>query len=106
MPSSQQKIISLDITKLKNIKNCKIDFSGKPLTAIMGVNGIGKSTILHALACCYKQTDVERKDYKFPDFFSPNTYALWNDSCFKLSFSYRDGARESGVVEREYIKRD
>lgn len=106
MPSSQQKIISLDITKLKNIKNCKIDFSGKPLTAIMGVNGIGKSTILHALACCYKPTDVERKDYKFPDFFPPNTYALWNDSCFKLSFSYRDGARESGVIEREYIKRD
>ena len=87
MPSSQQKIISLDITKLKNIKNCKLDFSGKPLTAIMGVNGIGKSTILHALACCYKPTSVQRKDYKFSEFFPPNTYALWNDSEFKIKFS-------------------
>ena len=76
MPSCLQKIISLDITKLKNIKNCRIDFSGKPLTAIMGVNGIGKSTILHALACCYKPTDVARKDYKFPDFFPPMLFGM------------------------------
>lgn len=106
MPSSQQKIISLDITKLKNIKNCKLDFSGKPLTAIMGVNGIGKSTILHALACCYKPTSVQRKDYKFSEFFPPNTYALWNDSEFKIKFSYRDGERVYAEVEREYKKRD
>ena len=64
MPISQQRINSLKIKKLKNLKNCNIDLSNKPLVAIMGVNGVGKSTILHALACCYKPTATPRKDYK------------------------------------------
>ena len=69
MSISQQRINFLKIKKLKNLKDCTIDFSNKPLVAIMGVNGVGKSTILHALACCYKPTSITRKDYKFSEFF-------------------------------------
>ena len=54
MPVSQQRLQSINFTKLKNLQNVSIDLSEGPLIAIMGVNGIGKSTVLHALACCYK----------------------------------------------------
>ena len=41
---NQIKITSINITELKGLKNLNISFD-KPLTAIMGVNGSGKSTI-------------------------------------------------------------
>ena len=84
MSVSQQRIVSMNIQKLKGIQNLEIDFSESNLIAIMGVNGVGKSTILHALACCYRPDNTERKDYKFSEFFLPNTYALWNDSSFTI----------------------
>lgn len=92
MPISEQYTNRLVIQKLKNLKNVTFDFNEKRLTAIMGVNGSGKSTILHALACCYKPLgDKERKDYKFIDFFPPNTFAMWNDSNFTMDYNYRNG---------------
>lgn len=106
MSISQQRINFLKIKKLKNLKDCTIDFSNKPLVAIMGVNGVGKSTILHALACCYKPTSITRKDYKFSEFFLPNTYALWNDSDFSIICSYRDNTRIFDNVERQYKKQE
>lgn len=83
-----------------------MDLSEGPLIAIMGVNGAGKSTILHALACCYKPGEEERKDYKFSEFFLPNTYALWNDSQFTIRYSYRDGGRQYTDIERKYQKQE
>lgn len=106
MSVSQQRINSIKIQKLKNIQNLEMDFSEGPLIAIMGVNGSGKSTILHALACCYKPDKVERKDYKFSDFFLPNTYALWNDSRFTIKYSYRDGEKQYEDMERIYQKQE
>ena len=83
MQISEQYIESIHFDKLKNLKDLTLNFSETRLTAIMGVNGAGKSTILHALACCYKPLDGEtREDYKFSYFFTPNPYALWNDSKF------------------------
>lgn len=106
MPVSQQHIDSMHIQKLKGIQDLEIDFSESNLIAIMGVNGVGKSTILHALACCYRPDVVERKDYKFSDFFLPNTYALWNDSVFSIQYSYRDGTRVYEGIERKYQKKE
>lgn len=106
MPISQQRIESVYIAKLKSLKGLSVDFSEKPLVAIMGVNGAGKSTILHALACCYKPDHSARKDYKFTEFFIPNTYALWNDSDFTIKYSYRDGARVYENIEKHYQKRE
>ena len=53
MQISEQYIESIHFDKLKNLKDLTLNFSDTRLTAIMGVNGAGKSTILHALACCY-----------------------------------------------------
>ena len=90
MQISEQYIESIHFNKLKNLKDLTLNFSDTRLTAIMGVNGAGKSTILHALACCYKPLEGEtREDYKFSYFFTPNPYALWNDSKFEVIHSYK-----------------
>lgn len=53
MNQTQHKIIKIEIEKLKGLKDVEIDLSEKSLVAIMGPNGEGKSTILHALAYVY-----------------------------------------------------
>lgn len=75
---------SVFFKKLKGINNVKIEFDG-PLTAIMGVNGAGKTTIIHALACIYQPVAGEKgEDHHFPEFFIPNTDALWQGSEFHV----------------------
>lgn len=47
------------IEKLKGINNLVLKFD-KKMVALMGVNGCGKSTILHALACAYTPYEKEK----------------------------------------------
>lgn len=77
------------IESLKGIKDCRISFDG-PLTAIMGVNGIGKSTILHALACSFRSEDGSAEERKFFSFFPPNTNSTWKDSRFTIIYTLVD----------------
>ena len=76
------QIKSVFFKKLKGLNNVKIEFT-KPLTAIMGVNGSGKTTVIHALACIY-QPDGNGENHKFPEFFIPNTDASWQGSEFTV----------------------
>lgn len=71
MDISNQFIKSINIIKLKQLENVNCSFEGHSLTALLGINGCGKSTILHALACCY-QPLTTGQDHKFSDFFLPN----------------------------------
>lgn len=70
------------IKKLKGINNLSLEFD-KNLVALMGVNGSGKSTILHALACTYSPYQ-KAQNYKFSDFFIPNPDASWKDSNLSI----------------------
>lgn len=90
MAISQQKLESLRVRKLKNLVELDIDFMGSPVTAILGPNGTGKSTVLHALACAYQPVE-SGENHKFSNFFLPNTDALWNESYLEITHSYRDG---------------
>lgn len=72
----------IHIEKLKGLNSLSLKFN-KNLTALMGVNGSGKSTILHALACTYSKY-VKGENYKFSYFFTPNPDATWKDSCFTV----------------------
>lgn len=47
-----------------------LDFEPHLVTGLFGVNGSGKSTIIHSLLCLYKPTekDPARNNYKFSDF--------------------------------------
>lgn len=97
--SPRQKLINIHIDNLKGIKNLDISFD-KRVTAIMGVNGAGKSTILHALACIYKPYKSQ-EDYKFSFFFTPNPDSSWRNS--KFSITYRDENLQKEYI-REYRK--
>lgn len=95
----KQKLKRIYVDNLKGIKGLDIVFN-KNLTAIMGVNGAGKSTIIHALACIckpYKSGD----DYKFSFFFTPNPDSTWKNSKFSITYWDENFQRE---YTREYKK--
>ncbi len=98
-----QRLHNLKINKLKSIKDMEISFKDKDVTAILGPNASGKSTILHALACIYSpQTNGE--NHKFSNFFLPSTDALWKNSEFEITHSYQLGADKHEDLKREYKK--
>lgn len=107
MPASQQVTHSLSIKKLKGVSSLdEIRFDEKPLTAILGPNGCGKSTILHALACCYKPVEgMDQQNWQFRDFFTPTTDATWAGSSLKMVHSHRDGANQFPELGTEYRKK-
>ncbi len=83
------QIRRIRISELKGIKNCEIEIT-RPLTAIMGVNGIGKSTIIHALTCCFKPETQYGGNLRFPAFFPPTPNATWKNSKFCLELDLVD----------------
>ncbi|MBQ4283705.1 MAG: DNA cytosine methyltransferase [Lachnospira sp.] len=96
----KQRITNIHIDELKGLRNLDIPIN-KNLTAIMGVNGSGKSTILHALACIYEPYSEMGNNYKFSFFFTPNPDSSWKNS--KLSITYYDENAQKEVV-RVYKK--
>lgn len=75
---------SASFKKLKGLQEANFTF-GEYLTAIMGVNGSGKTTVIHALACAYQPPENGNgENHKFPDFFIPNTDSLWTGSAFSI----------------------
>lgn len=100
-----QSINSLNFIQLKNIRDVEVTFAKTGLTAIMGVNGSGKSTILHALACCYKPLiSKNRHDWKFTEFLPPNADALWRGSSFTMSHNFGVGAISHTNIIQTYAK--
>lgn len=103
MPTPSQRANKIDFVKLKCLQNISIEFGPKPLTAIMGVNGCGKTTVLHALACCYQPYNQGAStNYIFPDFFTPNTDSRWSGSSFKLHYEHQQMG--AGNLMRVYKK--
>ncbi|EMU8846938.1 TPA: AAA family ATPase [Proteus mirabilis] len=85
---SQLRLKKIEILNLKGISDCTIEFPlDKKVTAIMGMNGSGKSTIIHALACCYKPRNATSKENnRFSDFFTPHDDNNWQDSSFTAHY--------------------
>lgn len=95
----RHQILNIHIDKLKGIENLDLPIE-KRLTAIMGVNGSGKSTVLHALACINMPFE-DGEDYKFSYFFTPNPDANWKNSKFSITY-YDEGLDKK--VTRDYRK--
>lgn len=103
MPS-QQRLIHLKIGKLKNLSNVTIEFEEeKRLTAILGPNGFGKSTVLHVLAASFRPTkvtsgntaSVRGQDHRYIDFFPNTPHGIWSNTDLTVLHSYRaDSAPE------------
>ncbi|HFZ6279075.1 TPA: AAA family ATPase [Escherichia coli] len=85
---AQLRLKEIQILSLKGISNCTITFpADRKVTAIMGMNGSGKSTIIHALACCYKpRNKTSKENNRFSDFFTPHDDNNWRDSGFTAHF--------------------
>ncbi len=94
MPKSQQILKKIHIDNLKGLVDLDIDFTEKPLVAILGPNGIGKSTILHAIACINNPvtSPYPTVNHRLSSFFTPTTHSIWKGSSFSVYQDYRDGA--------------
>lgn len=101
-PIEKQYVVlkAIQIKKLKGLNDCRISFDGS-LTAIMGVNGIGKSTIIHALSCCFRRVDDYGEERKFSSFFPPSPNSNWKNSSFELEYDIVD---ERGKVVQSVFK--
>lgn len=102
-PIIVQLASSIQIELLKNLKNVEIELS-PGLTGIMGANGCGKSTVLHALACSYAPLNDDETSYRFPQFFQPTTDALWRGSRFSLAYSQAIGGVEQAKEPITFFK--
>lgn len=102
--ATQQKLVGLDVVRLKSLQDVSLDFSLSPLTAIMGSNCCGKTTVLHAIACAFRPLKADDPDYQFPLFFRPNSDALWKESDFTLRYSERIGANTHPNLIQNYKK--
>lgn len=103
MPITKQQLHSIKIHCLKNLVDLEMSFDGSPVTAILGPNGNGKSTVLHALACAFQPVS-DGENYKFSSFFLPNTDALWKGSHLEIVHSYREDATIHNKITSEYTK--
>jgi len=97
---------SIKITKLKHLKEVTIPLDEKPITAVMGPNCSGKTTVIHALACCYQPENSIGEYHRFSDYFIPSTYERWNGSDFKMEYSFSDRGTNNEHVVQNYKKAD
>ena len=90
----KQKLNSVEFIQLKGLKNLKLSFMGERVTAIFGVNGSGKSTILHALACLYRPVSPMGEKNYFPRFFKRENKVTWSGSRLIADFTFNGTRRE------------
>lgn len=98
------RLKSVFFKNLKGLKDAQFVFE-RPLTAIMGVNGSGKTTVIHALACAYQPPEGGKgENHKFSDFFVPNTDALWQGSEFYIVNEKIERDKTTVLPSRKYGK--
>lgn len=98
------RLKSVFFKNLKGLKDAQFVFE-RQLTAIMGVNGSGKTTVIHALACAYQPPEGGKgENHRFSDFFVPNTDALWQGSEFYIVNEKIERYKTTILPSRKYGK--
>ena len=92
----------LDWIEIKGIRGWtgqRVNFSF-PISAIVGENGSGKSTVLQSAACSYKSPDETLQESWFPSEFFPET--AWDTvTDVRIGFGYKQGSsNESGSIRK------
>lgn len=102
----QQKLHSIEFVNLKSLVNLNITFEPHAITGIFGINGSGKSSIIHALLAIYKPGDQtpNRRNFKFSTFFTPTTHTKWIGSNFVIKHSFRQDGNLQANLSRTYSK--
>lgn len=103
---TQHHIKSIVIERLKCVRDLDLSLEDKNVTAILGRNGSGKSTVLQALYCLYRPQGKQyayydhRKemnqleeipDSKFSHFFKQVDGTRWTDSMMYANMQWREG---------------
>lgn len=106
--------------QLKGLNEVTLNFS-ETLTAIMGVNGAGKTTVIHALACVFqpnlskeysngeKEKHASGENHRFSEFFVPNTDARWSGSEFTVCYrqvTNKTNKEKKRIVQRRQLRRN
>jgi predicted ATP-binding protein involved in virulence len=102
MSTSQQVLKSIDIHELEELIELNIGFTEQPLTAILGPNGIGKSTVLHALSSVNSPVDLPSPtvNHRLSEFFTPTTHSSWTGSSFHVVQDFRIGTYSSWLLHK------
>ncbi|EGU6977734.1 ATP-binding protein [Vibrio parahaemolyticus] len=100
-----QRLLSINVDKLKGIENLRnLTFTPHNVTAILGANCIGKSSLLHALASCYQPEEGERSEnHRMSEYLKPNPHALWNSTKFDIRYEYIDRATPQETVTQTKV---
>lgn len=106
-------IQSIQIGHIKNLVDVTIRLDEKkPLTAIMGPNGYGKSTILHVLAATFQPDEIKRKGQSFmigearryAEFFPGTPHNAWAGTNLKIVNKITDGDGNSKIEPIDIAK--
>lgn len=89
----------IEITGIRGWTGQRIDFQF-PITALVGENGSGKSTVLQAAAAVYKSL---RKDRYASDFYPDTPYE--RITAATIRFSYRQGTQSQSSTVRKPTNR-
>lgn len=106
-----RELKSISITKLKGLKKVAIDFGDDEhrITGIFGLNGCGKTTILHTIMCLYRQTyrGMIAKEYvadtQMSRYFKHVGDQYWRDSEYKVKFMYE---HQNADGSKQYIEEE
>lgn len=98
MPAIGLRTHKLSIERLKGIRGLdEISFEDKPITGIFGPNGVGKSTILYALAAAYNAPNGCTAEH-YKRFFPPLANDIWNGTKFVVNHTYKSGPEANAVT--------
>lgn len=107
-----RELKSISISKLKGLRNVTIDFGDENhrITGIFGLNGSGKTTILHTIMCLYaqsyNQTNISKEyiaDTQMSRYYKHIGNQYWRDSEYKVKFMYE---RQNADGTRLYVDED
>ncbi len=82
-------IRSIHIHQLLRLRDIHVEFQESGVTAIMGANGTGKTTLLQALACVYRndtRIELDQEQYRYTDFFKDYDGNDWLGSHFDIEY--------------------
>ncbi|MEO6352027.1 MAG: AAA family ATPase [Burkholderiaceae bacterium] len=94
-------IKKIKLHKLQRLRDIELELPEVGVTAIVGVNGSGKSTVMRALACVFqpqRSIALTQADYKPNRFFMPYEGNDWNGSSYEVWIA---GQEESRIFKKE-----